>query len=243
MSNEVSTFFDNEAAHWSDRYAEDPRFERRFHKITRLIEKVTTVPGRALDIGCGSGVFSRFLVGKSWDVTGIDISDDMIEAAKNYELRITNYESNRKIDFQNSSFESFQEVPNSFDLILSLSMLEYVEDDEAALDKAISLLKPGGILLLSVPNRKGLLRIAESLIYGIRTVTKGKLFAGRGNYLAHQKRQYSPMELDLMLRIRGMKKKRGMFLGTGISNPNWLLPLFERRWWAAMYAAAYEKKS
>jgi ubiquinone biosynthesis O-methyltransferase len=192
-------FFDVEAAHWSERYTRDPRFRRRFEKITNLLERVIpATAGHALDVGCGTGIFSRYLARKGWKVTAIDASPEMIEEARNYE-------SKDEIDFQNCIIEAFDEVPNSFDLILCLSMLEYIEDDEAAIQKFHQLLKPGGLLLISVPNKAGMLRKIEGVVFGIRTVTRDKIFRGRGEYLK-------------------------------------LLPMIERRLWAAMYCAVYEKK-
>ncbi|HEY3875894.1 MAG TPA: methyltransferase domain-containing protein, partial [Candidatus Kapabacteria bacterium] len=185
-----------------------------------------------------SGVFSRLLAERGWNVTGIDLSEAMIQQARNYKSRMTNDE--QQVQFQQSSFEAFESDKGPFDLILSLSMLEYVEDDEAAIEKCSRLLRPGGVLVVSVPNRAGLLRKLEGTIFGIRTATKGRVFGARGGYLEHQKRQYSPLELDILMRQMGLKKKRGIFLNAGIAGPRWLLPFLERRWWAAMYCGAYK---
>ncbi len=232
----TSEFFDSEAAQWSERYALDARFQRRFDKVTRLLEKIGTVsPGRALDVGCGTGVFSQYLAKKGWSVTAIDASPEMIEEAKNYEL-------GSRIEFQNVSLDVFNEKPNSYDLILSLSSLEYLEDDEAAIEEIHELLKTGGLLIVSVPNKAGMLRKMEGVVFGIRTATRDRVFGGRGEYLKFQKRQYTPFELDILMRQFGFRKKRGMFLSGGMTKPEWMLPVVERRWWAAMYCAVYEKK-
>jgi hypothetical protein len=45
-----------------------------------------------------------------------------------------------------------------------------------------------------------------------------------------------------MMRQHGLRHMRGIFLNAGFAGPKWLLPFFERRWWAAMYCAAYEKR-
>jgi 2-polyprenyl-3-methyl-5-hydroxy-6-metoxy-1,4-benzoquinol methylase len=236
-------FFDVEASQWSERYTHDPRFRRRFEKITSLLERMIPVtPGHVLDVGCGTGMFSHYLATKGWNVTAIDASPEMIEEARNYELRVTNYELRGEIDFQNCEIETFELAPNSFEVILCLSNLEYIEDDEAAIEKFHQLLKPGGLLIISVPNKAGMLRKIEGVVFGIRTVTRNKIFRGRGEYLKFQKRQYTPFELDILMRQFGMKKKRGMFLSGGLTSPRWLLPVVERRFWAAMYCAVYEKK-
>ena len=134
-------FFDTEAAEWSERYARDPRFRRRFEKITGFLDRMLPGhAGRALDVGCGTGIFSQFLMRKGWMVTAIDASPDMIQAAKAAP-------ESKSIEFINESFESFTSLPSSFDLIVSLSMLEYIEDDEAAIQKFQQMLKPGGSLV------------------------------------------------------------------------------------------------
>ena len=240
-STESSEFFDTEAAQWNERYANDSRFARRFARITSLLDRIDRTPGRmtdhprALDAGCGTGVFSRHLAASGWQVTAIDASPEMIAVARADS-------QNTSIEFLNQSHESYDSPLNSFDLILSLSTLEYVEDDEAAIQKFANLLKPGGIIIESVPNRKGLLRIIEASLFGIRTVTRGRFFGERGEYLKYQKRQYSPLELGLTMRQYGLRRLKGIFLNAGFSGPKWLLPLFERRWWAAMYCAAYVKR-
>ncbi len=229
-------FFDNEAAHWSERYTLDARFRRRFGKVTALIDRLPPKEAsRALDVGCGSGMFSHYLAGNGWSVTAIDASPEMIEQARASDATHT-------IQFLNDTIESVALASNSFDLILCLSMLEYIEEDEAAIQKFFQLLKPGGSLVISVPNKAGMLRKIEGVVFGIRTVTRDKIFGGRGEYLKYQKRQYTPFELDMLIRQFGMKKKRGVFLSAGLTRPHWLLPMVERRFWAAMYCGVYEKR-
>jgi 2-polyprenyl-3-methyl-5-hydroxy-6-metoxy-1,4-benzoquinol methylase len=229
-------FFDAEAAQWNDRYASDPRFRRRFEKITKILDRIIpSHDGCALDVGCGTGIFSQYLSRKGWTVRAIDASPDMIEQAKAMD-------ASGKIEFSNDTIESFALAPNSFDLILCLSMLEYVEDDEVAIQKFHQLLKLGGLLVVTVPNKAGVLRKLEGIVFGIRTITRDRVFSGRGEYLKFQKRQYTPFELDILMRQLGMRKKQGMFLSGGLTNPPWLLPIVERRFWAAMYGAVYEKK-
>ncbi len=239
---------------WSDLYSADPRFARRYDRITRFLTKVLPKEiGRAFDAGCGSGVFSRFLAELGWKVTAIDASSDMIAEARSFtpafsracpepvEGRGQGVVDPASIDYEACTIDDYPVPPGSYEAIVSLSMLEYVEEDDMAIAKFASLLRAGGVLVVSVPNRSGLLRKLEGVIFGIRTVSRGKLFSGRGDYLQYQKRQYSPLELDLLMRQHGLRKKTSIYLNAGFSSPSWLLPLLERRWWAAMYCAAYKK--
>ncbi len=204
-------------------------------KISMLLDQVLPTPrGRGLDAGCGTGIFSRELARRGWRVTAFDASPEMISVA-------SAATPDNSIEFLNQSYQTYRTDPKSFDVILSLSALEYVENDDDAIENFAQILKPGGVLVISVPNRKGLLRVLEGAALGVRQITRGRLFGGRGAYLVHQKHQYSPLELNLMMREHGLKKIRATFLNAGFSNPKWLFPLFERRWWAAMYCAAYKK--
>ncbi|MDP4199183.1 MAG: methyltransferase domain-containing protein [Bacteroidota bacterium] len=228
-------FFSEAAYNWETHYASDPRFRRRFLRITHLLDRILPrTPGRALDMGCGTGVFSRELASRGWRVTAVDSSENMIEQARSIPHV-------GEIEFSTSTIEAYQAAPSSYEVIVAFSMLEYVEDDEAAIAKLVAMLAPHGILIVSVPNRVGLLRRLEGLVFGIREISRDRVFSNRGEYLKHQKRQYSPFELDLMMRQTGLRKKRAIFLNGGITSPAWLLPLAERRLVAAMYCACYEK--
>ena len=228
--------FDTLAAGWNDRYEFDPRFRRRFERIVEFLDRVLPKkPGYLLDAGCGSGVFSRYCATRGWEVTGIDASPQMIEEAQAAT-------SDNSIQYFVSTAEAFN-GEKIFGAILSLSMLEYVEDDEAVIGRLMSQLASDGVLILSVPNRAGLLRKLEGLVFGLRRISRDKLFGTRGEYLKYQKRQYSPFELDMIMRQFGLRKKRGIYINSGFASPVWLLPLFEQRWWAAIYCAAYQKKA
>lgn len=231
----ASQFFDTRSHEWSDLYTSDPRFRRRYDRITSFFERVLPKAiGRALDAGCGSGVFSRYLASHGWKVTAIDASPEMIAEAKG----VQNHGA-QEIDYEVCTIDAYPVPPRSYEAIISLSMLEYVDDDEMVIAKFKSLLLPGGVLVLSVPNRSGMLRKFEGIIYGVRSVTRGRVFGSRGEYLKYQKRQYSPFELDLLLRQHGFRKVRSMYLNAGFIRPEWLLLIFEQRWWGAMYCAAY----
>src|SRR5947209_8556338 len=85
MTESAPTFFDTLAPNWAANYQIDPRFARRRDQILSLLEKHVfrnRSQGRALDFGCGAGVFSRAMLREGWSVLGIDASQGMIEAAR-----------------------------------------------------------------------------------------------------------------------------------------------------------------
>jgi ubiquinone/menaquinone biosynthesis C-methylase UbiE len=95
-----------------------------------------------LDLGCGTGVMSRWLMQEgAGSVTGVDISTRMLAKAK--------ADSLPGIKYIQSSAEDLDLPRASFDLIVSSLMFHYIEDLPPVLAKIRSWLKPGGMLVFS----------------------------------------------------------------------------------------------
>jgi ubiquinone/menaquinone biosynthesis C-methylase UbiE len=95
---------------------------------------------KILDVGCGTGVVLTELA-KRGDATGFDFSDKALEYCRNRghnDLVLGNAEE--------LPFES-----ETFDAVVGLDIFEHVEHDERAFAEVRRVLKPGGILILSVP--------------------------------------------------------------------------------------------
>ena len=108
------------------------------HPLLGLIPKN---PGKALDVGCASGYWMHELKKLGWDVSGLDISEDAIEAI-------------RSLGFEGSlgSIEKTKLENESFDLILLSAVLEHLHDPVAALRNSWAALRPGGFVVIDVPN-------------------------------------------------------------------------------------------
>jgi SAM-dependent methyltransferase len=103
---------------------------------------------RALDIGCGTGRHTRRLVELQNIATGIDFSQGMLSIAAD---KITDEKANFICD-DFLSYAGF--APNSFDLIISSLVVEYILEIELFFLKAASLLRRGGELYISQSNPK-----------------------------------------------------------------------------------------
>jgi SAM-dependent methyltransferase len=95
---------------------------------------------RILDAGCGSG---RFMVelAKLGTVTGVELSDTSVSLARQRQLGEVVEGSVLEMPFPE----------NSFDLAVSLDVIEHLEDDLAALRELRRTVAPGGALLVTVP--------------------------------------------------------------------------------------------
>ena len=98
--------------------------------------------GRILDIGCGFGFFLDAARKCGWDVSGCDVSKLAIEYGK----------STLKLDdLQLNSFYKDAQG-DGFDVITMWNVFEHVPSPMAMLENVRSVLKPGGLLVIKVPN-------------------------------------------------------------------------------------------
>lgn len=103
-----------------------------------------------LDIGCGGGILSESLARLSnvEHVTGIDLTAECVEIAKNHALCDPALEN--KLDYE---FKNLEDVEGTYDIVTCFEMLEHVDVPSEILRHAWLKLKPNGILFLSTINR------------------------------------------------------------------------------------------
>lgn len=97
--------------------------------------------GRALDVGCGTGLFLLALRAEGWDCVGVEPSPRASEFARTY----------LRLDVRSGTIFDVDAL-ESFDLITFWDALEHLPSPRAALLRAHKLLTPRGFLALSLPN-------------------------------------------------------------------------------------------
>jgi 2-polyprenyl-3-methyl-5-hydroxy-6-metoxy-1,4-benzoquinol methylase len=112
--------------------------------------------GRILDIGCGDGLFLKYFKNCGWEVQGIDFG----ETASNYARDILG------VDVFPGSLEQAKYQSGSFDVVSLYAVLEHLPDPIQSLKEINRILKPEGVLFISVPNFESL----ESKIFRERWV-------------------------------------------------------------------------
>src|SRR6185295_10339137 len=99
----------------------------------------------ALDVGCGAGLLAEPLARLGAQVTAIDAAPELIEVARDHAAR-----QGLEIDYRAAAVE---DIGGQFDLITSLEVIEHVANPQAFVDALAQRLAPGGLLILSTPNR------------------------------------------------------------------------------------------
>jgi SAM-dependent methyltransferase len=125
-----------------------------------IIEALETITkGRnLLDVGCGSGDLMAIARDRGWNVCGLDFCLVPVQAAK----------EQHGLEALCCSFEEYKADAGSFDAIVMLDVLEHASSLKNTLKKAIHLLKDGGAIAFSFPNRKSLVYMLADLLYRTR---------------------------------------------------------------------------
>jgi 2-polyprenyl-3-methyl-5-hydroxy-6-metoxy-1,4-benzoquinol methylase len=116
-------------------------------KIIERAKKYLNASSIILDYGCATGSIALEIAGMAKEVRGIDISANMIELAN----RKKDEHGIKNITFAKATIFDESLGKESFDLILSLSILHLVEDPAQVMDRVNQLLKPGGIFISATP--------------------------------------------------------------------------------------------
>lgn len=128
-------------------YQESALRIRDFSYILELFSLKEERHYSVLDLGCGPGWTSIFLAKMGANVTGVDISEDMIKIAKENARK-----DKLKINFISQDIEKIN-FSNQFDRVLSYDALHHCPDEKKVLKNAYQALKPGGLLLIVEPNK------------------------------------------------------------------------------------------
>lgn len=104
---------------------------------------------RVLDAACGEGYGSALLAAAGGDVLGLDIDAGVVDHAR------TRYADVPGLRFDRADATRLDAYADgAFDLILSFETLEHVREQERLLDGFARLLAPGGLLLVSTPDKR-----------------------------------------------------------------------------------------
>lgn len=136
--------WDISARGYSELILEDFYDKRKYSWLDIILENSPQKDDmKILDTGCGPGFFSIILSEAGFDVTGIDLSSQMIiEAEKNAEAMETDAIF-KVMDIQHPDFED-----DTFDLIVSRNVVWSLSEPESAYKNWFRILKPGGRLLV-----------------------------------------------------------------------------------------------
>lgn len=136
----------------------------KYARIMRAIPNRDTLT--AVEIGCGSGIYTRFLAGDFGTVIATDIDPAMVAQAKQQCPNVKALVADgTKLPF----------ADNSVDVVAGISTLHHIPDRHAVFREAARVLKPGGYTVFCEPNRYNPLTLACQTWYREPALTKRML--------------------------------------------------------------------
>ena len=133
----------------------------RFHAVLRALDPQ---PGeRILDVGCGSGVYTRELVERGAKVVATEFTPTPLALAKRNVGELA-----AQVEFRLEDAQALSLPDAAFDKVLLTEVIEHLPEPERAIAEAARVLRPGGLLVVSTPSRFSPMNLAYALKRRIR---------------------------------------------------------------------------
>ena len=137
--------------------------QERDRTILNYIDTLDLKKGaRVLDLGCGTGVISENLLQRGFRVTGIDNPEAIPDSTRENGKK-SRFERNAL--FLSGKTEQSDLPDDSFDAVMAVGVLADIKWDRWALQEMYRVLKPGGYLIVTVPNRISLSTITDPWLF------------------------------------------------------------------------------
>lgn len=203
----VKKHYNNVSGRWGDFYDPTMTFSNYNFLVRKqhVLDLFDKLGGRFLDAGCGTGDFVPDLLARGDEVCAVDFAEEMVEQA---ERRIGANGHQGRVRFSVGDVCNLAFPADHFDGIIGVGLIEYITDYSAAFREMFRVLKPGGILVVTVPNIVSPFMAYETLVPKCKGVVKSAL-AGLGlrePERAYYQRHFVPWALDRELRRIGFRK-------------------------------------
>ncbi len=229
-------YFDTLSGSWSGIYAGDANaitdinLQKRLDDIHALLaENQGTQQARLLDVGCGTGELLASLEAHGFEhAHGVDYSTQMLTVAKRIHPNIRVSQGDAcALDF----------TDNSFQVLVSMGLLEYIEQASSALSEFYRVLAPNGVAIITVPNKGSLFRklfkCDRFVARLLKKLLRRPVSATAWNYHKH----WSLEEITKLLLENGFLVTQANYINYGFLSPN-----LEQAKWNIRFAAWCEQK-
>lgn len=158
-----------------------------FSQCLCKLEKLVGGTGRILDVGCGTGEFVADAISRGWCATGIESSSTAARFAR----------VDRGLPVERAVLGTVSFAEASFDAVTLLDVLEHLLMPRDELTRAYTLLKPGGIVAVRLPNT--LFHLPKARLISLLKISESNL------EMRYHLNHFTPRTLSGLLRAVGFE--------------------------------------
>jgi ubiquinone/menaquinone biosynthesis C-methylase UbiE len=164
-ANDVRTLFNQKARCWPSKYSPNGKLNSRVERFLARLAELCLPPASILDLGCGTGEIAAAMDQMGYRVTACDLAEEMIAVARRSDSATAVKWVCLEPDWEVLPFRE-----SSFDGIVASSVFEYLDDVPRVAAGLSRVLRPEGVLLLTVPNPCNSVRKIEAWLQSMPLV-------------------------------------------------------------------------
>ena len=166
QQKQVNAYFQAESTFWKEVYSSSDVYAQihQLRHVTTLtwIDSLSLAPGSSvLEIGCGAGFMAIALAKRGLHVQAIDSTEAMIEQAQR-NAQVSGGTESLSLSIGDVSALAFEDA--SFDLVVALGVIPWLEVPVLAIQEMARVTKPGGHIIFTADNRSRLNALLDPLL-------------------------------------------------------------------------------
>src|SRR5437899_11114100 len=197
--------------HYLHERAHDWRFLAQQRRVCAMLNGRV---GRVLDIGCGPGLMTEALVERRGEVWGVDFLESVLAWAR---AEAEKASWGDRAHYVAGDAQALPFSAATFDTVIARGVLEYLSDAHRFVAEVRRVLRPGGLLVVSVPSSIAPYHLAQSVLdrfvgppyRGIRRLVTGSV--RRSQIPDHPRHPLAPWRLDRVLARARFRKQAWAF--------------------------------
>ena len=155
QQQEVNTYFQSQSTYWKEIYTSNGVYaeihRNRYVRVLEWVDSLALAPGsKVLEIGCGAGYMAIALALRGFQVHAIDSAEAMAGQASQHAVE-AGVADRLSVDIGDVNSLAFED--ESFDLVLAIGVIPWIERAEPAMQEMARVTRTGGHVILTADNQ------------------------------------------------------------------------------------------
>jgi ubiquinone/menaquinone biosynthesis C-methylase UbiE len=222
----IEQYYNRAASQYYDRheyYISSNQKARVVAEVFNALDASAILGNKVLDLGCGPGMYAWEMLQRGYEYWGVDISPHVIEEAR-FAARSTQGAS--RYHFMVGDIEHLDLPSASFDVVLAVWVLEYLDTDKRVIREMRRVLRPGGIAIVVLNNRRSYNWAIRKLVLGMGKKLPAKHTEWRHSCQQFALRYHKPYEFRMEMEAAGLSLVDGHYFDFHLIPFNLKVPQF-----------------